>query len=94
VKPFRVGSRLMRSFYRQLFEDNLFHGDLHPGNIILLRNSRFCLIDFGTIGNLEARFVRTYGTLVRFFSQGEYTKAVDAYLQLSDSIPVFDLTEY
>ncbi|MEZ4766984.1 MAG: AarF/ABC1/UbiB kinase family protein [Caldilineales bacterium] len=94
IKPRRVGSRLMRSFYRQLFEDNLFHGDLHPGNIILLRNSRFSLIDLGTVGNLEARFVRTYGTVVRTFTQGDYTKSVDAYLQLADSIPITDLAPH
>src|SRR4051794_5112548 len=52
VEPRKVGSRLMRSFYRQMFEDNVFHGDLHPGNIVLLRDSRFALIDLGSIGTL------------------------------------------
>lgn len=39
IKPKKVGQKRQFSFYRQLFEDNLFHGDLHPGNIVLLRNS-------------------------------------------------------
>lgn len=94
VKPRKVGSRLMRSFYRQLFEDNLFHGDLHPGNIILLRNNRFSLIDLGTIGNLEKRFVNTYKTVIRSFSEGDYIKSVESYLLLADSIPLIDLTAY
>ncbi len=94
VKPPKVGSRLMRSFYRQLFEDNLFHGDLHPGNILLLRNGRYALIDFGTVGTLEARFIKTYGSVIRSFTQGDYTKAVDTYLMLADSIPVTDLAGY
>ncbi len=94
VKPQKVGSRLMRSFYRQLFEDNLFHGDLHPGNIILLRNNRFSLIDLGTVGNLEKRFVNTYKTVIRSFSEGDYIKSVEAYLLLADSIPLIDLTAY
>ena len=57
-QPGKLGSRLMRSFWRQIFEDNLFHSDLHPGNIVLLRNSRFALIDLGTIGQLDANFAR------------------------------------
>lgn len=94
VKPKKVGSRLMRSFYRQLFEDNLFHGDLHPGNIMLLRDSRFALIDLGTVGNLEERFVRTYRNVVRAFAEGDYTKSVEYYVTLADSIPPVDLTAY
>lgn len=94
VKPRTIGSRLMRSFYRQLFEDNLFHGDLHPGNIMLLRDSRFALIDLGTVGSLEDRFVRTYRNVVRAFSEGDYTKSVDYYVTLADSIPPVDLAAY
>jgi len=60
VVPRKVGSRLMRSFYRQMFEDNVFHGDLHPGNIVLLRDSRFALIDLGSIGMLEKKFLEYY----------------------------------
>lgn len=94
VNPVKVGSRLMRSFYRQVLEDNLFHGDLHPGNIILLKNSRFALIDFGTIGNLDIRFVKLYRQQALAFATGDYSRAIDAYLLLADSIPAFDLDAY
>jgi ubiquinone biosynthesis protein len=91
IKPRRVGERLMFTFYRQLFEDNLFHGDLHPGNIILLRNSRFALIDFGTIGNLELRFVKAYREVARATAMKDYTKAVELYLLMCDRVPAVDL---
>lgn len=94
VKPKRVGSRLLRSFYRQLFEDNLFHGDFHPGNIILLRDSRFCLIDMGTIGNMESRFVRNYRMVLQGFAEKDYAKAVDYYLLTCDVIPVLDIGRF
>ena len=44
VQPYRVASRLLRSFYRQLFEDNLFHGDLHPGNIVQALDALYDLL--------------------------------------------------
>jgi len=91
VSPRRVGQRLMFTFYRQLFEDNLFHGDLHPGNIILLRDSRFALIDFGTIGNLERRFLQAYRDVARATAQKDYSKAVELYLLMCDRIPAVDL---
>ena len=91
VRPVKVGSRLLRSFYRQLFEDNLFHGDLHPGNIILLRNSRIALIDLGTLGNVEKRFIEIYKLQAKAFAERDYSKAADYYLLLCDSIPVADI---
>ncbi len=91
VDPRKVGRRLMFTFYRQLYEDNLFHGDLHPGNIILLRNSRFALIDFGTIGNLEKRFLEAYREVARATSQKDYSQAVEVYLLMCDHVPVLDL---
>ncbi|MBZ0292572.1 MAG: hypothetical protein K8L99_08380 [Anaerolineae bacterium] len=94
IEPRKVGSRLMRSFYRQLFEDNIFHGDLHPGNIVLLRDSRFALIDFGTVGNLEKKFIQIYAQQARAFAEGDYSKAIDLYMLLADSIPVVDVNAY
>lgn len=94
VDPYKVASRLMRSFYRQLFEDNLFHGDLHPGNIMLLRDSGVALIDLGTVGNLEERFVRGFRNTYRGFSDGDYAKGVDYHLGMLDSVPVIDIADY
>lgn len=90
IRPRRVGSRLLLSFYRQLFEDNLFHGDLHPGNIMLLRDSRFALIDFGTVGNLEARFIANYQKQAIALAEHDYAKAADLYLLLADTLPPTD----
>src|SRR3546814_4910765 len=36
VDPKKVGKRLFQSAMRPIFEDNLFHADIHPGNIMLL----------------------------------------------------------
>lgn len=94
IRPRRVGSRLMRSFFQQLFEDNLFHGDLHPGNIILLRNSRFALIDLGTIGSLDSRFVNIYKQEAIAVARHDYVKAADLYCLMCDSIQPIDLTAF
>lgn len=38
---------------RQVFEHRFFHADPHPGNIFLLRDNRFALLDYGMVGHLE-----------------------------------------
>jgi ubiquinone biosynthesis protein len=91
IKPYKVGSRLLQSFYRQVFEDNIFHGDLHPGNIILLTNSRFALIDVGTIGNLDSGFLTLYRDMGRAVAMGDYARSVDYYLLMCEQMPVLDI---
>jgi len=45
----------VRLFYEQVFRDNFFHADAHPGNIwvdIRSRQPRFIALDFGIMGSL------------------------------------------
>ncbi len=46
-------------FFTQVFRDNFFHADMHPGNIFVdatdPANPRYCAVDFGIVGSLEAR---------------------------------------
>jgi len=47
-----IARRIIESAFRQLFEDGLFHGDPHPGNILVLPGNRLALLDFGLVGRL------------------------------------------
>jgi ubiquinone biosynthesis protein len=45
----------VRLFYEQVFRDNFFHADAHPGNIwvdVSSRQPRFIALDFGIMGSL------------------------------------------
>ncbi|MEH2425108.1 MAG: AarF/UbiB family protein [Nostoc sp.] len=87
IDPVLVGQRLFESFFRQMLEDNLFHGDLHPGNIMLLRDSRICLIDLGAVGSLDAHFLRYYKRSLFALAEKDYDRALDYSLMLCDSLP-------
>ncbi len=54
----RLAARLIWLFYTQVFRDNLFHADLHPGNLFIQpragREPRIVLLDFGMVGTLSA----------------------------------------
>ncbi|MCW5735064.1 MAG: AarF/ABC1/UbiB kinase family protein [Enhydrobacter sp.] len=93
IKPKKVGSRLLISFMRQLFENNLFHADLHPGNIILLRDSRVALIDLGSVGSLDHEFLTLYRGLQRALAMNDYSKAADLQLRLCSQLPSRNLSE-
>jgi ubiquinone biosynthesis protein len=87
VKPRKVARKLIHSMYRQLFENNLFHGDLHPGNIVLLRNSRIALIDFGSTSFTEREYLEKFVMFVQSLATRQYAKAADLSLMLTASLP-------
>jgi ubiquinone biosynthesis protein len=93
VVPRRVAERLYNSMWRQMLEDNLFHGDMHPGNIILLRDSRLAMIDFGSVGSMEKEYQRKYALLIRAMAETEFAKAADLLFMLSGALPQEDLVE-
>lgn len=90
IDPRKVGRRLFISFLRQLLEDNCFHGDLHPGNIVLLRDSRLALIDLGTVGTVEKEFLQHYMKSLRAGTSHRYEEAAEFGLLLCPDLPPLD----
>ncbi len=82
-----VGIRLFHSYLRQVLEDNLFHADLHPGNIFLLRENRIALLDFGSVGSCEGDLLRKYDVYLEALSTGQYAKAIDVFLLIMPDLP-------
>jgi ubiquinone biosynthesis protein len=54
-----VAGHILDASFRQLFEDGLFHGDPHPGNILVLEGNRLALLDFGVVGRLSRAMQET-----------------------------------
>lgn len=53
----RLARRGIRVFYTQVFRDNLFHADMHPGNILVDASDpddpTFIALDFGIVASLS-----------------------------------------
>jgi len=63
-------SKLLKVTFKQLFELGYFHADLHPGNIIITKDKKICLIDFGIIGRVSRKLRLAHG----LFAYGVVTK--------------------
>ncbi|MGB8232622.1 MAG: lipopolysaccharide core heptose(II) kinase RfaY, partial [Methanobacterium sp.] len=44
-------------YFEQIFKYGFFHGDPHPGNLLVKNNNVLCFIDFGIMGHLDMDFV-------------------------------------
>jgi ubiquinone biosynthesis protein len=55
----RLAKRGIRVFYTQVFRDNLFHADMHPGNILIdasnPEDASFIALDFGIVASLTPK---------------------------------------
>ncbi len=60
----RVARNIIDAAFRQLFQDGLFHGDPHPGNILVLPGDRIALVDFGLVGRLTRQQQEALVTLI------------------------------
>jgi ubiquinone biosynthesis protein len=48
----KLARHVLDASFHQLFTDGLFHGDPHPGNVIVMEGERLGLLDFGLVGRL------------------------------------------
>ena len=49
---------------KQIFEDGFFHGDPHPGNLIVTEDQKLCFLDFGMMGSLGKKEQNNLADLV------------------------------
>jgi len=57
----KVGVNLI---LRQIFTNGFFHADPHPGNILILKDGRFCFLDYGAVGIVSASLRRHLGVIL------------------------------
>jgi ubiquinone biosynthesis protein len=59
----RIGAQC---YFKQIFKYGFFHGDPHPGNLLVKDNNTLCFIDFGIMGHLDMDFVNNLAELFTY----------------------------
>jgi len=68
-------------FFKQAFEDNFFHADMHPGNIFVSDEGRWIAVDFGIMGTLTDEDKRYLADNLLGFFHRDYRAVAQAHLQ-------------
>ncbi len=74
---------LFDDLLRQVLLDGVFHADPHPGNIMLLADGEVALIDFGSVGRMDADLRAGFGALLAAVDRGDPQAVTDALLDLA-----------
>ncbi|HEY7016205.1 MAG TPA: AarF/UbiB family protein [Streptosporangiaceae bacterium] len=73
---------LLRSMVYQITEGGAYHADPHPGNVLLLADGRLALLDFGSVGRLDAQQRAALQNLLLAVGRGDPAALRDALLEL------------
>ena len=81
----RLAVRGIRVFYTQVFEHNLFHADMHPGNIRVDTtdpdDASFIALDFGIVGTLTPNDLYYIGENFLAIFNREYRRVAELHVE-------------
>ncbi len=75
-----LGEDGVQTFFKQAFEDNFFHADMHAGNIFVSDEGKWIAIDFGIMGTLSEQDKQYLGQMLLGFFNRDYATIVQAHL--------------
>jgi len=67
-------------FFTQVFRDGFFHADMHPGNIFVAPDGRYCGVDFGIMGTLSDADKNYLATNFMAFFHRDYRRVAIAHI--------------
>lgn len=48
-----IAERCLQAFFQMILVDGFYHGDLHPGNIMIMNRDVICFLDFGRCATID-----------------------------------------
>jgi len=68
-------------FFTQVFRDNFFHADMHPGNIFVSNTGQYIAIDFGIMGSLSPEDQRYLAENFLAFFNRDYYRVAELHVE-------------
>ncbi len=80
-----LAERGVEIFFKQVFRDNFFHADMHPGNIFVdvdnPERPRYVAMDFGIVGSLTPNDQRYLAENLLAFFNRDYRRVAELHLE-------------
>ena len=85
--PYPLARCMLKGLFKMVFQDGLFHGDLHPGNILITEDNTIVLIDFGLVGRLLPRQRELILDLLVGISKEDYELVARVLFDIGVKVP-------
>lgn len=80
----RAATVLLKAVLGQILDQGVFHADLHAGNVLVWPDGAVGLLDYGSVGRLDATARRNLGLLLWSVDADDPALATDSVLELLD----------
>ncbi|OQX36198.1 MAG: ubiquinone biosynthesis regulatory protein kinase UbiB [Candidatus Sedimenticola endophacoides] len=77
----QLGEQGVEIFFTQVFRDNFFHADMHPGNIFVEPGGRYIAVDFGIVGSLTTEDQRYLAENLLAFFNRDYHRVAELHVE-------------
>lgn len=84
-----IAVKLVQNYMKQVLEDGFFHGDPHPGNLMIYKN-KIAYLDFGIMGVLNNSLRRKFNALITAIALKDLDKMTDSVIRIGDFNPNID----
>ena len=78
-QPDLILERAAAVFFNQVFRDGFFHGDMHPGNMLIDKNGNIVALDFGIMGRVDLQARRHLASMLVGFLRRDYAAVSDVF---------------
>ncbi len=77
----KLAERGVEIFFTQVFRDNFFHADMHPGNIFVELPDKYLAVDFGIVGSLSDSDQRYLAENFLAFFNHDYRRVAQMHIE-------------
>lgn len=77
----RLARDVIQVFLTQALHNGFFHADMHQGNLMVDRQGRLVLVDFGIMGRLDEKTRRTFAEIIHGFITRDYKRNAEAHFE-------------
>ena len=78
-----IAAKLAVMFFNQAYKNGFFHADLHPGNILIGKDGKIVLLDFGIMGRLPKKDRFAVAEILHGFLTRDYMKIAHVHKKAS-----------
>lgn len=81
IDPHEILRKSANIFMKQTLRDGFFHADMHPGNVLIDKDGRICVFDFGIMGNIDRKTKIFLAEMLLGFLNRDYQKVADVHFE-------------
>lgn len=94
VIPNEIMRNGLRAYLKMVFNDGLFHGDLHAGNFFIMSNNVIGLIDFGVVGRLNKKTQTSIANMILALAKEDYERLALEYVDIAPFTDQVDVDRF